>query len=134
MPRRASSGIQPAVLLGVAVAIAAAFFGGKSLVAKKKTSFSDATQLPVSDFIENSNSLRGNEYVVEGTLDEKLRWTSDRGQVVSLKVKGDSGENFVPIEVPASLSSVNIEREQRYAFKVKLRQGGIPVAVDISRL
>lgn len=83
---------------------------------------------------ENANSLRGNQYVVEGKIDEKLRWTPDLGQVVALKVEEDGGPSFLAIEIPPDLSSVNIEREQSYVFKVRFRQGGIAVAEEISRL
>ena len=134
MPRRASSGISPGLLIGVAAVVIAAFFGGKALLGKKSQSFSDVPPLAVEDFLANGNSFRGNEYVVEGAIDEKLRWTPDRGQVVSVMVSTAGGAEFIPVEIPADLSSINIERERRYAFKVKVRQGGIPVATGIHPL
>lgn len=134
MPRRASSGISPTVLIAGVVVLAAAFFGGKALMAKKKETFAGTTNLAVEDFLENGNSLRGNEYLIEGTVDEKLRWTPDRGQVVSVKVKGEGRTEMIGVEIPPDLAGVNIEREQRYAFKVRVRQGGIPVATHINRL
>lgn len=135
MARRASSGIKPGLLIGIAVVVAAAFFGGKALLGKKTDAFADASTLSMQDMLENGNSLRGNEYVIEGVVDEKLRWIPDRGQVVSVKIKGSGGdEEFVGVEIPPEFSKVNIEREQRYSIKVKFRQGGIPVATGINRL
>lgn len=134
MPRRASSGINPTLLIGVLVVLAAAFFGGKALMGKKKQNFGDTTPLAVEDFLQNGNSMRGNEYLIEGTVDEKLRWTPDRGQVVSVKVKADGNTELIGLEIPPNLSAVNIEREQRYTFKVRMRQGGIPVVSQINRL
>ncbi|QJE97184.1 hypothetical protein [Luteolibacter luteus] len=135
MARRASSGISPGLLIGIAVFVAAAFFGGKALLGKKADTFSDASKLSMEDMLENGNSLRGNEYVIEGVVDEKLRWIPDRGQVVSLKVKGSGGaDEYVGVEIPPEFSKVNVEREQRYSIKVKFRQGGIPVATGINRL
>lgn len=133
MARRASSGISPGILIGIAVFVAAAFFGGKALLGKKSESISGA-RIDMSDVMENANQLRGNEYVIEGTIDEKLRWTPDRGQVVSLKVEVPGGSEFVGVEIPPKFSDLNVEREQRYSIKVKFRQGGIPVATDINRL
>ncbi|WP_193210472.1 hypothetical protein [Luteolibacter marinus] len=133
MARRASSGINPGILIGIAVFVAAAFFGGKALLGNKRDSISGA-QIDMTDMLENANQLRGNEYVIEGTVDEKLRWTPDRGQVVSLKVDSPGGSEYVGIEIPAEFTDLNIEREQSYAIKVKFRQGGIPVATEINRL
>ena len=133
MPRRASSGISPALLIGVAIAIAAAFFGGKFLFSDKgKTSIS-GSPLDMETVEENANSLRGNEYVVEGKIDDQVLWTADHGQVVSLKVDSPAGPKFLGIEIPPGLSDVNIEREQSYAFRVSFRQGGIAVAEEITR-
>lgn len=133
MARRASSGINPGILIGIAVFVAAAFFGGKALLGKKSVTLSGA-KINVTDMLENANQLRGNEYVVEGKVDEKLRWTPDRGQVVSLEVDVPGGSEFIGIEIPAEFSDLNIERAQAYAIKVKFRQGGIPVATEINRL
>ena len=133
MARRASSGINPGLLIGLAVFVVAAFFGGKMFLGKKPAAVS-GDKLSMEDVLENANQLRGNEYVIEGTVDGKLRWTSERGQVVSLKVDTPAGSEFVGVEIPPSFSSLNIEREQRYSIKVKFRQGGIPVATAINRL
>jgi hypothetical protein len=134
MARRASSGINPGLLIGVAVFVIVAVVGGKMFLGRKPAAIS-GSKIEMRDMLENANQLRGNEYVIEGTVDEKLRWTPDRGQVVSLKVEvPGGGEEYVGVEIPADFSSLNIEREQRYSIKVKFRQGGIPVATDINRL
>ena len=117
----------------MAIFVVIAFFGGKLFLGRKPDSISGA-RIEMGDMLENANQLRGNEYVLEGTVDEKLRWTPDRGQVVSLKVTVPGGSEFVGVEIPADFSSLNIEREQRYSIKVKFRQGGIPVATAINRL
>jgi len=134
MARRASSGPKPGLLIGVAAALAIAFFGGKFVLGNKGNTSISGTSLEMRAVTENANSLRGNQYVVEGKIDEKLRWTPDLGQVISLKVDEGSGPDFLAIEIPPNLSSVNIEREQTYAFKVRFRQGGIAVAEEITRL
>jgi hypothetical protein len=133
MARRASSGINPGLLIGVAVFVIVAVVGGTMFVGRKPAAIA-GSKIEMRDMLENANQLRGNEYVIEGTVDEKLRWTPDRGQVVSLKVEVPGGSEYVGIEIPADFSSLNIEREQRYSIKVKFRQGGIPVATDINRL
>lgn len=134
MARRASSSTNPALLIGIAVAVIAVIFGGKFLMSKKKESFSDANPLVVQDLLDNGNSLRNNEYMIEGKIDERFFRDGNTSSVVSVRVKSDSGEEVVPVMIPEKFNNLNIEREQRYAFKVRFEQGGIPVATAISRL
>jgi hypothetical protein len=127
--------LHPGILIGIAAAVVVAIIGGKSLIGtKKQTAFGDVNPLSIEDFLENGNSLRGNEYALEGQIDEKLRWTAASGQIVSLRVKTGGGEELIGIEIPPKFNNLNIEREQRYAMRIKVRQGGIPVATDITRL
>ena len=134
MARRASSSLHPGIFIGIAAAVVVAVVAGKSLIHPKKTGFSDVSALNMDDFLENGNSLRGNEYSIEGKIDEKLRWTPTRGQIVSLRVSTKGGDELIGIEIPPNFNNLNVEREQRYAMRVKVRQGGIPVATAINRL
>ncbi|MES2437859.1 MAG: hypothetical protein V4584_02245 [Verrucomicrobiota bacterium] len=134
MARRASSSLHPGIIIGAVAAIVLAIVAGKSLVGKKSSGFGDVARLSVDELLENGNSLRGNEYVVEGQIDEKLQWTTDRGQLVSVKVDAPGGDEFVGIEIPPEFNKLNIDAKQKYAFRVKFRQGGIPVATGVNRL
>lgn len=134
MARRASSNIHPGIIIGAIVAIALAVIAGKSLIGKKSSGFGDVAKLSVDELLENGNSLRGNEYVVEGQIDEKLQWTTDRGQLVSVKVDSPGGDEFVGIEIPPEFSKLNIDSKQKYAFRIKFKQGGIAVATGVNRL
>lgn len=134
MARRASSSLHPGVFLGIAAAVVVAIVACQSLFKKKKPGFGDVSPLNVEDFLENGNSLRGNEYSIEGKIDEKLRWTPNRGQIVSLRVATKGGDELIGIEIPPNFNNLNVEREQRYAMRVKVRQGGIPVATAVNRL
>lgn len=134
MARRASSSFHPGILIGGVAAIVVAIIAGKSLLSKKSASFGDVAKLSVDELLENGNSLRGNEYVIEGQIDEKLQWTTGRGQLVSVKVNASGGDEFVGIEIPQQFNNLNIDAKQKYAFRVKFRQGGIPVATAVSRL
>jgi len=133
MARRASSSINPGVLLGGAAAVIIAVVGGKMLLGGKTQSFGDAAPLDVQEFLTNGNSLRGNVYVVEGTVDERFFRSNSQRQIVSIRLSTPGGE-LVPIEITPEFSHMNIEREQRYSFLVRFREGGIPVATGINRL
>jgi hypothetical protein len=134
MARRASSSIHPGIIIGAIAAIVVAVVAGKSLLGKKTASFGDVAALQIEELLENGNSLRGNEYVIEGQIDEKLQWTTDRGQLVSVRVEAPGGDKFVGIEIPPEYNKLNIDTKQKYAFRVKFKQGGIPVATGVNRL
>ena len=135
MARRASSKTNPALVIGSIAALAVLGIGGKLLLSKKTESFADVTKLDMEEVLENANMLRGNEYLVEGQVDEKLQWTTARGQLVSLRVKTSGGkEEFLAVEIPPELGKTNISTKQNYAFRVKFRQGGIAVASGVNRL
>jgi hypothetical protein len=134
MARRASSKIHPGILVGAIAAMVVAIIAGKSLLGKKSASFSEVSKLSVEELLENGNSLRGNEYVIEGQIDEKLQWTTGRGQLVSVRVSAPGGDEFVGIEIPQNFNKLNIDTKQKYAFRVKFRQGGIAVATGVNRL
>lgn len=134
MARRASSSTNPTIIIGIAVAVVVAVFTGKLLLSKKSASFSDINPLLVQDLLDNGNSLRNNEYLIEGKIDERFFRTSNSASVVSVRVKSNSGEELIPVKIPSDFNNVNIEREQRYAFKVRFEQGGIPVVTALNRL
>lgn len=134
MARRASSSTNPILLVGIGIAVIALIVVGKFLLGKKSESFSDAYPLDVKAFLEDGNAFRGDEFFVEGKIDEKLRWTPSDGQIVSVRVKVPGGEEIIPIQIPDKFSKLNIDREQSYAFKIDIKDGGIPVATAIKRM
>jgi len=134
MARRASSSLHPGFIIGGIAAIVVTVISGKMLIGKKSAGFGDVAKLSVDELLENGNSLRGNEYVIEGQIDEKLQWTTSRGQLVSVKIETPRGDEFVGIEIPDKFNNLNIDAKQKYAFRVKFKQGGIAVATGVNRL
>ena len=134
MARRASSSFHPGIILGSIAAVVVLVIAGKSLFKEKSASFGDITALRMDDLLDNGNSLRGNEYLIKGEIDEKLQWTTDRGQLVSVRVESPAGDHFVGIEIPPEYQKLNIDTKQKYAFRVKFKQGGIAVATGVNRL
>jgi hypothetical protein len=134
MARRASSTLHPGILIGAIAALVVAVIAGKSLLQEKSATFGDVSKLSVEELLENGNSLRGNEYVIEGQIDEKLQRTPNHGQHVSVRVSAPAGDEFVGVEIPQEFNQLNIDTKQKYAFRVKFKQGGIPVATGVNRL
>lgn len=134
MPRRASSKIHPAFIAVAVILIVLAIFGGKMVIGKKQSGFGNLQPLDVRQLMENANSMRGSEYLVEGEVNEKLHWTPDRGQFISLRVDIPGGEEVIGVEIPPEFNDINIEVRQSYSIRVRVRDGGIPVATGINRL
>jgi hypothetical protein len=146
MPRRASSGINIGQIAGIAAAIlgfviiaallvkliAGGLFGegagGKS--ASRKSS-GDAAPLNLLTYRDNGNSLRGNVYRVEGKVEETLRWTPDRGRLISFEAKDATETMPLPVLVPEDFSNLNIERGTELGMVVRVDRDGTLVAESI---
>lgn len=92
---------------------------------------SSAVSLSVSEYLKNANSLRGNVYRVKGTVEERLKWTPDRGRLVSLDIGGGATSSPVPVLIPQEFSHVNIDRGAEMAFVVKVGRDGLLIAESV---
>src|SRR6476660_1422615 len=131
MARRASSSAHPVwILVGVALLIGA-ITGGYFLFSHAGDPYRAMTELPVADYLENSNSLRGNIYKIDATIAQRLdSWPTSAGRLFSVEI----GKDVLPIRVPAQFNQVNIERGQRYYFKIEVGEKGILTAQDVKKV
>jgi hypothetical protein len=112
----------------IAAVIVAAIGGVWALKSTVVDPFRTVQPIPVSDFMQSPNSIVGNTYKLDGIVGEKIR-DSAGGRIFSVEVQGD----FLPVVVPASLREQNIEKGQRYLFKVEVRQKGILQASEVKK-
>jgi hypothetical protein len=129
MARRASSSAHPVWVLLAAVLILAAIAGGYLLFGKASDPFRTLSPLPVADYLQNSNSLRGNVYKIEGTVTQALQWSPTGGRLFSVEV----GNDVLPVLVPPGFNSVNIERGQRFNMKIEVGDRGVLRALDVKK-
>lgn len=80
--------------------------------------------LDVRLFLENSNSLRGNNYKIEGTILNCLGWSTTRGRMFSIEVRDSMEIHVLPVVVPAELNKINIQRGQKFLFHVTVDDQG----------
>jgi len=130
MARRASSSAHPVWLLLALGGLLAAIGGGYFLFGRVSDPYRTVSALPVKDYLENANSLRGNIYKVDGTVLKQLEWSPTVGRLFAVDAPG--GE-VVAILVPAAFGSVNIERGQRFLFKIEVGEKGILRAQDVKK-
>ena len=129
MARRASSSAHPIWMLIAGLLVIAALAGGFFLFGKASDPYRTLTPLPVQDYLQNSNSLRGNVYKIDGTVTQALQWSATAGRLFSVDVNGE----VLPILVPPQFNSVNIERGQRFYFKIEVGDRGILKAQDVKK-
>ncbi len=146
MARRASSGINVGQIAGIAAALlgfvviavllfkliaGGLFGGGGGAKPSAKRAAGNASPLSLATYRDNANSLRGNVYRVEGKVEETLRWTSDRGRLISFEAIGSDGSMPVPVLVPEDFGNINIERGTELDIVVRVDRDGTLVAESI---
>jgi hypothetical protein len=130
MARRASSSVNPLWLVLAAVLVLVAIGGGYVLFGRVSDPYRTISSLPVKDYLDNANSLRGNVYKIDGTVLRQLEWSPKAGRLFSVDAPG--GE-VLPILVPSDFGSVNIERGQRFLFKIEVGEKGILKVQDVKK-
>jgi hypothetical protein len=130
MARRASSSAHPMWMLFAALLLVAAVAVGALLFNKSGDPYRTMTVLPVQDYLDNSNSLRGNTYKIDATVVESLKYSPTAGRLFSVEV---NGSDRLPVLVPAEFNHVNIERGQRFYFKVGVEEKGVLRAQEVKK-
>lgn len=136
MARRAQSSISPTHLIGLVLVLAVLGGGGYMLLHRTTDPMTGITELLTSEFLENATALSGNIYKVEGIVDDRLDtgWRQADDRLFSVQVSDGSGNSFVPIWVPPDYQGANIQRGQRYTFKVRVQENGILEVLELLKV
>ena len=129
MARRASSSVHPVWMLIAAGLLVAALGAGFFLFGKLSDPYRTMSSLPIQDYLQNSNSLRGNVYKIEATITQSLEYSPTNGRLFSVEAGGEE----LPVLVPPKFNSINIERGQRFFFKIEVSDKGILQAQDVKK-
>lgn len=130
--RRANSPIRPLWILLTLGAIGLAIGGGVLLQNGGGEPFRTAPALVLADYLDNANSLRGNVYRLKGQIAQSLGYSRARGRLFSVLVDGN-GRDVVPILVPPGLSYLNLQKGQRYTFRLEVGNAGILQALEMKK-
>ncbi len=135
MPRRAQSGVGPAHWLGLIAILAVIGGGGFALMNRATDPMTGVTDLETGEFLENATALSGNIYKVEGIVDDRLdKWRGTDGRLFSVQVSDGSGSSYVPVWVPPDYTGANIQRGQRYVFKVRVQENGVLEMLELLKV
>ena len=132
MVRRASSSVNPWWVGGVIILVLAAMAGGWALYKNVSDPYRTLTPLDVSTYLDNANSLRGNVYKLNATVDTQLAWAPLEGRLYSVEVNGRN--DILPVLIPAAFNSMNVQKGQRYFFKLEVGDKGILRVRDIRKV
>ncbi|TLD70663.1 hypothetical protein FEM03_10115 [Phragmitibacter flavus] len=137
MARRAKTTLSPLQLGGILAAIAIVAIGGFALLRDggTATNFTGTTELDLRDYLDNSNALSNNTYRIQGTVDERLdNWSSSQGRLFSVLAEEGNRQSPLPVLVPSKFNSTNIQRGQRFSFKVTVQAGtGILEVIELTK-
>lgn len=128
MARRASSSINPVWFLIVGIVVVAAIAGGMMLKGKVSDPFRTLPVFPIADYMQNSNSLRGNTYKLEGVIGDQLQYNS-AARLFSVEVAGEPVSLLVPVE----FNDRDMRKGQRFIFKVEVADKGVLRAKDVKK-
>ncbi len=133
MPRRASSKTHPVWLVVALVVVAGALAGGAYLWMAVSDPYRTLPPIDVAAYLDNANSLRGNVYKLDGTIDSALAWSPSEGRLFSVLADGNK-DNVLPLLIPPTLDHINIQKGQRFFFKIEVDDKGILKADDMRKI
>ena len=133
MPRRASSRTHPVWLVVALVVLAGALAGGAYLWISLSDPYRTLTPIDVATYLDSANSLRGNVYKLTGTIDSELAWSPDQGRLFAVLADG-SKTDILPLLVPPEFDHINIQKDQRFSFKIEVGDKGILKASDMRKI
>ena len=133
MPRRASSRTHPVWLVVALVLLAGALGGGAYLWMTLSDPYRTLTPIDVPTYLDDANSLRGNVYKLTGTIDTELAWSPTQGRLFSVLADGDK-DDVLPLLIPPELNHINIQKDQRFFFRIEVGDKGILTASDLRKI
>ncbi len=134
MARRAHSTIHPIwIFIGILLMVGL-MVGGYLFYGRESDPYRTTTELDVPAYLENSNSLRGNIYKVKGTILNSLSWSLTAGRLFSIEISSSSNTEVLPILIPIKFNEVNIQKGQRFYFKVEIDEKGILKLQDLQKV
>lgn len=125
MARRASLAVHPLWIVLVLLLIVGAISAGFFLVSRVNDPYRTLAPLDVAAYLENSNSLRGNNYKLSAGIWNSLAWSTQAGRLFSVEVNTGSSTEVLPVLIPVEFNQINIQKGQHFDFSVVVDEKGI---------
>ena len=140
MARRANSKIRPLWIALILGALVLAAVVGALVQTSGGDPFRTDPELDLDEYLANANSLQGNVYKVHGAISQSLGYSREKGRLFSVNVSGRDGGSeggtsggVLPVLVPPKLSYLNLQKGQRYVFRLEVGDAGVLRALDMKK-
>lgn len=133
MPRRASSKTHPVWLVVALILLAGALGGGAYIWSSLSDPYRTLAPIDIPSYLSDANSLRGNVYKFTGTVDGQLAWSPTQGRLISVLADGGKSD-VLPLLIPPQFDHINIQKDQRFSFKIEVGDKGILTASDMRKI
>lgn len=131
--RRGSIKINP-LLTALAIVIFLSISSlGYFIFARSSDPFKGIEKLDVISYVDSAKTFQGGVFWIEGTVDEVLKAKSGYGKLVSIAVSTSHGVNVIPLLVPLSFNSFNLQKGQNLKIKVRGIDSGLLKAENIEK-
>lgn len=134
MPRRATSSANPLWILIIVVLIIASLAGGYYFFNSVSDPYRTLAPLDTDAYLQNSNSLRGNTYKINATIQSSLSWSPSVGRLFSVEVDSNNTTNVLPILIPSKFNDINIQKGQKFYFKVEVGDKGLLKVKELKKV
>lgn len=118
--RRNSPGKVSPLLLAFSIPAAVLVFAVVVIVVRGGGRFGGLEPFPYPAYLRDSETLRGNTYLLRGQIDARLRHLEGKGALISVRMLDAAGSR-VPVFVPEQ-GGGNLDVGQRFNLKVSVRR------------
>lgn len=122
MVRRRSRKSPRILWLVLLIVIAVAAIGALAVFSGDGKPYRTTPELEIEAYLENSKSLRGNIYRVEGEILNSLARSPSSGRLISIGV--DEGREVVPVLVTPEFDGINLQKGQKFIFQLEVDNSG----------
>ena len=133
MPRKANRSVPLSwiiVLFALVVLVGGGIYFLRSFLSDP---YRGISELPVSQYVDNSLSFRGNTYKVTGRVENQLGWSDKEGRLFSFESDSEGKPLHLAILLPSELNDVNVQKGQSFELKVRVVDKGLLQAVQIRK-
>lgn len=93
--------------------------------------FRTASDLDGAVYATSAETLRGNTYRLEGTVDNILDWSPSQGRLISIRMLRE--DRLLPLVVTKNFNSLNIQKGQKYIILVEVGDKGVLLTKEIRK-
>ena len=129
MARRSRKSQNPTWIALTCGLIAVGFIGAFFLFQGTSEPYRTIAKLDVRAYLDNANSLRGNAYRIQGEVVNALAWSPTEGRLIAVGTAEDA--EVIPILVPTNFNHINIQKGQRFDFKLEVDEKGLLRTTDM---